>query len=187
MGLKAGIGTILHEVETLFDQVDDDAMARFAGRVAGVAGTVFVAGAGRSGLLLRCFAMRLMHMGRAVHMVGDVTTPAARQGDLLLIGSGSGETAGLAAMASKAKGLSLTVLLVSANRDSTIGRLADDCLVLPAPTPKSAGTTTATSAQPMGNLFEQAMFLFCEALVMQMMEDGGLTSAQMFERHANLE
>ncbi len=187
MALKTGLDTILHELGTLYDQVDDVDMARFTGRIADARGTLFVAGAGRSGLLLRCFAMRLMHMGRAVHMVGDVTTPAARPGDLLLIGSGSGETGSLAAMAAKAKALGLTVLLVTTTRDSTIARLADDCLVLPAPTPKSAGAATAASSQPMGNLFEQAMFLFCEAMVMAMMQSGGMTSAQMFERHANLE
>ncbi|MCD8351355.1 MAG: 6-phospho-3-hexuloisomerase [Planctomycetaceae bacterium] len=187
MGLKTGLDIILHELGMLYDQVDDADMARFTSRMADAAGTLFVAGAGRSGLLLRCFAMRMMHMGRAVHMVGDITTPAARPGDLLLIGSGSGETAGLAAMATKAKGLGLTVLLITTSRDSTIGRLADDCLVLPAPTPKASGAATATSVQPMGNLFEQAMFLFCEAMVMQMMQTGGLTSEKMFERHANLE
>ena len=56
---------------------------------------VFVAGAGRSGLVLRMFAMRLMHFGPTVHVAGDTTTPAISSGDLLLVASGSGTTSGV--------------------------------------------------------------------------------------------
>ena len=64
---------------------------------------IFVAGAGRSGMMARCFVMRLMHMGLQAYMVGEVVTPGIAAGDLLLIASGSGETASLACMAKKAK------------------------------------------------------------------------------------
>ena len=36
----------------------------------------FVGGAGRSGLVSRFFAMRLVHSGYQVNMVGEVVTPA---------------------------------------------------------------------------------------------------------------
>ena len=53
---------------------------------------VFFAGRGRSLLMLRGLAMRLMHLGLCVYVTGETVTPAAGPGDLLLIGSGSGET-----------------------------------------------------------------------------------------------
>ncbi len=37
---------------------------------------VYVAGMGRSGLMARAFAMRLMHLGIVTHVVGDTTTPS---------------------------------------------------------------------------------------------------------------
>ncbi len=36
---------------------------------------IFVTGLGRTGLMARGFAMRLMHLGRRVYHVGDVITP----------------------------------------------------------------------------------------------------------------
>ena len=51
---------------------------------------IFVVGAGRSGLALRMSAMRLMHLGFDVHVVGEVTAPAISKGDVLLAASGSG-------------------------------------------------------------------------------------------------
>jgi 6-phospho-3-hexuloisomerase len=37
---------------------------------------IFIAGAGRSGLAVRAFAMRLMQMGLAAYVVGETVTPA---------------------------------------------------------------------------------------------------------------
>ena len=53
---------------------------------------VFVIGAGRSGLVAKAFAMRLMHLGLDIHVVGETITPALREGDILVVVSGSGET-----------------------------------------------------------------------------------------------
>ena len=52
----------------------------------------FFSGQGRSGLAAQMAAMRLMHVGRNVHSVGEVTAPSIRKCDGLVIVSGSGET-----------------------------------------------------------------------------------------------
>lgn len=62
---------------------------------------IFLAGAGRSGLMGRAFAMRLMHAGKDAYVVGETVTPGIAEGDLLILGSGSGETQSLIAMAQK--------------------------------------------------------------------------------------
>ena len=54
---------------------------------------VFFVGAGRSGLALEMAAMRVMHLGLTVYVVGEVVTPAIERGDLLVVASGSGTTA----------------------------------------------------------------------------------------------
>ena len=53
---------------------------------------IFLYGAGRSGFVARCFAMRLGHLGiRFVRMSIDETDPSG-EGDLAIIVSGTGET-----------------------------------------------------------------------------------------------
>ena len=149
--------------------------------------TIFLAGAGRSGLAVRAFAMRLMHMGFGAYVVGETVTPGMKADDLLVIGSGSGATASLVAMAEKAKKIGASVALVTIFPDSRIGQLADSVVKIPAPTPKGEGAPQFASVQPMGSLFEQSLLIFFDIIVMRLMEKKGLDSKTMFERHANLE
>ena len=149
---------------------------------------VFTAGAGRSGLAMRAFAMRLMQLGLAVYVVGDTTTTGIAAGDLLLIGSGSGSTASLVAATTKAKQLGAQVALVTIVPDSPIGHVADIVLRIPAPSPKAVAMgDVVASAQPMGTLFEQCLWLLGDGIVMRLMARCGVTSEAMFKRHANLE
>lgn len=96
------------------------------------ANNIFTAGAGRSGLMMRAFAMRMMHTGLQAYVVGESVTPGLTKDDLLIIGSGSGETKSLAAMAEKAKGLGAAVAIATVVPQSTIGRLADTVIQIPA-------------------------------------------------------
>ena len=50
--------------------------------------SIFIFGAGRSGLVGRAFAMRLMHLGKRVFFIGETTTPAVKKGDILFFVSG---------------------------------------------------------------------------------------------------
>ena len=79
------------EVTAILDRVDDAGAAAMVGAILGVE-RVFVVALGRSGMLARMFAMRLMQIGLTAHVVGDVTTPAIAPGDLLVAISGSGRT-----------------------------------------------------------------------------------------------
>ncbi len=99
---------ILEELKENAKQVDESDIEAVA---AGIlrAERIFVAGAGRSGFAARAFANRLMHLGLTVFFVGEPTTPAVGKGDLLIIGSGSGETESLVVMAQKAKRLGAAV------------------------------------------------------------------------------
>ncbi|MDG9688474.1 SIS domain-containing protein, partial [Streptomyces sp. DH18] len=53
---------------------------------------IFVYGTGRSGLMLKALAMRLMQIGYQSYVVGETTTPSIEKGDLLIVSSASGET-----------------------------------------------------------------------------------------------
>lgn len=148
---------------------------------------VFLAGAGRSGWIMRTFAVRLTHLDVRVHVVGDATTPAIGPGDLLVIGSGSGETASLVGHATTAHRYGAKVALITAAPGSSIGRQADVVVHILAPTPKAAQMTESRSIQPMANLFEQALLIVLDIITMRLMEEMSADPAQMFARHANLE
>jgi 6-phospho-3-hexuloisomerase len=148
---------------------------------------ILVAGAGRSGFACKAFAMRLMHMGFESYVVGETVTPNLEAEDILIIGSGSGETGSLVSMAGKAKKIGAKLALVTIFPDSTIGKLADVAVKIPAPTPKVAADSGFKSIQPMGSLFEQSLLLFLDSLIMRLMEKRGNDSDTMFTRHANLE
>lgn len=49
---------------------------------------IMVIGVGRSGLVGRAFAMRMMHLGFSVHVVGETITPALDADDILFAISG---------------------------------------------------------------------------------------------------
>lgn len=180
------LNQILQELNQTAASISDE---RAASLIAGIlaAKRIFVAGAGRSGLAARAFAMRLMHLGFAVHVVGDSTSPSLTAEDLLLIASGSGATGSLVVMAQKAKTVEAQLGLITINRNSPIGELADVVLEIPAPSPKLQKEVEATSIQPMGALFEQTLFLACDALILLLMEKTAENPERMFQRHANLE
>jgi 6-phospho-3-hexuloisomerase len=139
---------------------------------------VFVQGAGRSGLMIRAFAMRLAQAGYTVYAVGDVTTPAIGAGDLLLVASASGETAGVVRVAEVARAVGATVFALTAKECSSLTALADYSICFSAPTKNETG-----AGGVMGTLFEQAILLFGDAVIEELCVD----AAEMRARHANLE
>jgi len=147
---------------------------------------VFVTGQGRSGLVARAFAMRLAQAGLRAYVAGDPTTGPIGAGDLLVVASGSGETASSVTAACTAQGAGAQVALLTIRADSSIGEMADLVVRIPAPSPK-AGPTGWHSAQPLGSLFEQALLAVLDAAVLALMDRLGETPDSMFARHANLE
>lgn len=174
-----------------------DELSQAAGRISDVeaeafvqhimeANRIYVAGAGRSGLMMRAFAMRLMHLGIETYVVGETVTPGLAAGDMLIIGSGSGETKSLLSMAQKAHSLHATIASVTIFPESSIGKLSRLTVSLPG-APKDQSQQEAVTIQPMGSLYEQTLFLFLDAVILRLMDIRGLDSQAMYHRHANLE
>jgi len=148
---------------------------------------LFGCAAGRSGFILRGFLMRLMHLGCTVYFVGETTTPRIRPGELLVVMSGSGETAWPREMQRRANAVGARTLALTAHADSTIGREAQVVITIPGTT-KLTRTQETASVQCPGSLFEQATFLFLEAVVLLLYQRrSGLDQDEILERHADLE
>ena len=145
---------------------------------------VFVAGAGRSLLMMKAFAMRLMHAGFTTYVVGETVTPAITGEDILLVGSGSGETATLRVVVEKAKKAGAKVGVLTAKENSSIGQMADYALDIPA---SVNHLETGKSWQPGGNSFEQSLLIFLDALLIQLAKLKGVDISKGLNLHANLE
>ena len=181
--------TVLDEMRQTLNRVSCEEVEALVREIT-EARRVFVSGAGRSGLVMRGFAMRLAQLGLHVHVVSETTTPAVGSGDLLLIGSGSGVTERLVHYAGKAVEAGARVTVATADAGSPAARLADIVVVIPASTPKSSkenGAQGHRSQQPMGTLFEQSLGVMLDASVMLLMTRLDETEGGMFARHANLE
>jgi 6-phospho-3-hexuloisomerase len=146
---------------------------------------VFVVGQGRSGLVLRMFAMRLMQLGSETYVVGDATTPAIRPGDLLVVLSGSGETEGVVRVARQAKACQAQLAAITSQPKSSLARLADHLTILPGETIKISAQVS--SRLPLATALEQAALLFLDCVVAWLATQKGQDNAAMMARHANLE
>ncbi|GAA4672400.1 6-phospho-3-hexuloisomerase [Frondihabitans cladoniiphilus] len=182
--VSASLLGIEAELRATLQAVAEADLDPFAAALAG-ADRVFVHGAGRSGLALRMTAMRLMHLGLTVHVVGEVTTPAADQGDVLLTASGSGTTSGILRAAETAQSAGCTVLAITTAPDSPLARLSAEVLVVPAAA--KLDRSGSVSTQYAGSLFEQAVVLIGDALFDHLWRRSGLSADDLWPRHANLE
>lgn len=139
---------------------------------------IFVHGAGRTGLMLKAFAMRLAQAGYTVYAAGEVVTPAIEEGDLLIVASASGTTASILHSAQTARKVGAFILTLTASPDSPVCTCSDHCIFLDAPTKDAQ-----KGGSIMGTLFEQSVLLFCDHVMASMSMD----AADMRKRHANLE
>ena len=180
------VSKIIKEIDAMQAKLNSENLDNIAQLIAS-SPSVFIAGAGRAGAIMQCFAKRLMHIGLDSYVIGESTTPPAKKGNLLIVGSGSGETESLVIIANKAIDLGIRVLLITTNPDSSIGKVADYILEIPAITPKSAANASMSSIQPMANLFEQMLLICTDAISVKISYIKEMDYDQMFARHANLE
>jgi len=157
--------------------------------------SIFVVGAGRSGLIARAFAMRLMHLGFHVYVIGETITPAAGKGDVLVAISGSGRTMIVVTVAQVAKQVGAKVIAITSHPDSPLGKLADHIVFVPGRT-KISDETDYFSRQilgiheplaPLGTLFEICAMVFLESIISELMHRLGKTEEDLKARHATIE
>lgn len=143
-------------------------------------------GAGREGLALRGFAMRLFHMGRDAHVVADMTTPPVGPGDLLIVTAGQGWLPTAETFLSIAKSAGARTAIITAQPNGQASKVADICTVIPAQT-MANDQGTAVSVLPMGSLFEISEAIFFELVILKLRDHVGETAESMRARHTNLE
>ena len=147
---------------------------------------IVLAGAGREGLMMRALAMRLYHLGLDVHVAGEMSCPPVGKGDLLFAAAGPGDLPTITALIDQAHKAGAATLCLTATPDGPTSRAADQVIHLPAQT-MASDRDPGASLLPMGSVFEGAMFLMFELLVLALRDRLDIPAEAMRARHTNLE
>lgn len=145
---------------------------------------IFVYGTGRSGLMLKAFAMRLMQLGLNSFVVGETTTPSVQKGDLLILASASGETESVNIMAKSARNKGIDLAIICASDTSTLAKLQTPNILLQSGTKFNQ---SQVSQQPLGSLFEQMLLIIFDTVILVMSREQNESNNDMAQRHASLE
>jgi len=144
---------------------------------------IFVYGAGRSGLVSKAFAIRLVHLGFQTFVIGETITAPVQKGDLVIIVSGSGETIPAVMTAEIANNLGAYVVSITGKKDSDIAKYADITLFISAGCKESERERYA----PLGTLFEASVWVLLDGLIAELLDSKNETEEDMRSRHATLE
>ena len=184
MNEKEYVGAVSQEICEAVGKFDQGELAALVEAIL-QANRTFVCGTGRSLLMMKAFAMRLMHIGVEAYVVGETITPAIADGDLLIAGSGSGQTRVTLATLEAAAARGADTAVITGHRTSPVAEVCD--LVVEVPAPVTGDAVLTTSVQPPGSLFEQCVLVVADALVLELMARLGTTMAEMRARHTKLE
>jgi 6-phospho-3-hexuloisomerase len=184
------------KIRTIADSISDEDVEKLINEILN-ARRIYVMGAGRSGLVAKAFAMRLMHLGLQAFVVGETITPALNTGDVMVIFSGSGRTKTVADIAETGKEIGAHICLITANADSRIGKIAD-CIVIIEQHRDDVEDDAMEfeirqmmgehkSFAPLGTLFETTSMIFGDAVISRLMEITKTDETALKNRHVNLE
>ena len=183
--LRSTAGAALAELDQVFGAIENSAADALIDSIAG-AHRIALYGAGREGLAIKGFAMRLFHLGLDAHVVGDMTTPPIGPGDLLIVTSGRGDLATANTFLDVAAVAGARTAIITAQPNGPTSRKADVRLVIPAQT-MADDRGNRVSVLPMGSLFEFAEAILLELVILRLRERLSETAETMRVRHTNLE
>jgi len=196
--VKKSMMSIANYIHRAAEEIDPEPVNRFLKVLTAALANkrkILVVGAGRSGLVAKAFAMRLMHLGFNVYVVGETITPSIGEGDVLIAVSGSGSTQVVLSVASAAKTVKATVVAITSFEESPLAKISDHVVKIPGRT-KIAAESDYFARQvlgiyeplaPLGTLFEDTAMLFFDGVILALMNILGLEEEDLKNRHANIE
>lgn len=178
------ISTVLEEMQAVCTQVVPEEYMSFV-QLLKENKRFFFTGEGRSGLVAKAIAMRLMHSGKTVYVVGETTTPAIEKEDILIVLSGSAKTGQAVSVSESASKSGARVFLVTTNKEALRKALYSGGMQIPAAT-KYRLPDEPDTIQPLGNQFDQAAHLIMDAAIIDSLADKN-SNDELKKKHANLE
>jgi 6-phospho-3-hexuloisomerase len=165
-------------VTAALERVDPDVVERSV-RMLAKAPQIFVYGAGRSGIVGRAFAMRLVQLGLRAYVIGESVTPIVRSGDAVFIVSGQGESSSSIQTANIVRREGADLIVVTGRATSKLAHAATVLIAL-----DFSEDADRPRLAPLGTLFESASLRLSDALVAELARVRGETEASMRSRHA---
>jgi 6-phospho-3-hexuloisomerase len=196
--VKRGMDEIVESVKRAADQLNPQQVEAIVEILMGARDKkILVVGAGRSGLVGKAFAIRLMHLGYQVYVTGETIVPILSSGDVVIAISGSGTTR-LVVMSSKIakERRQAKVVAVTSYPDSPLGHLADQIVVVVGRTKMTRQENSYISRQivgeheplaPLGTQFEVAAMIFLDGIIAELMHRLGKKEEDLKARHATIE
>jgi len=158
---------------------------------------IFVVGMGRSGFVGRAFALRLMNLSFNVYFLGETITPAAGKDDLVIAISGTGMTKLVVSAASAAKDIGAKVVAITSYKDSQLGQLSDQLVLVKGRTKMGWPREEDYLARqilgerepisPLGSIFENNCMVFLDSLIVELMYRMKKDENDLRSRHATIE
>ncbi|MEF8832375.1 MAG: SIS domain-containing protein [Candidatus Thermoplasmatota archaeon] len=177
--LVESVEYILDSIEYSFDNLNCESIENTV-ELLTTADNVFVYGSGRSGLVGRTFAMRLMQLGIDSFFIGETITPAVKPGDCVFFVSKTGETQTAiqaAEIVEKRVGDS-NIVVLTASPESPLADLGD--IVIPL---EGFDSEKNKKLAPLGTIFEDTAMIFLDGLVAVLMEELDEYEEDMKVRH----
>ena len=174
---KVSMNFIAEHIKRVASKLDTGSVSDLVNNIMG-AKKIFLMGAGRSGLAARTFAMRLMHLGFNVHVVGETTAPAVQPEDLVIAVSGSGETSSIANLGAISKKIGSKLATITSNKESTLGNISDVVVIIPGRLKEDL---------PLGTLFEISALVFLDSVISELMLRTGASESELKMQHAVFE
>ena len=177
--------SVINELESALSAIDPKQTELFIKEIL-QARKVFFVGVGRVLLSLQSVCKRFAHLGIDAHYVGEITEPAIGSEDLLIVGSGSGESIFPLEIAKKAYKFGATIVHIGSSPNSSMRNYAKLMVRIPTPT-KLSLPGEISSSQPMTSLFEQTLLVYGDILAKCIINEKNLDMPSLWQYHANLE
>jgi 6-phospho 3-hexuloisomerase len=169
---------IAERVTTALDRIDPATIVRVVELLVGAPAT-FVYGAGRSGIIGRAFAMRLVQTGLTAYVIGESVTPIVRRGDAVVILSGRGESQSSLQTANIVRREGADLIVITGRATSKLAHAATALVSL-----DFAEDADRPRLAPLGTLFESASLRLTDGLVAEVLRARGESEESMRRRHA---
>lgn len=194
MPVKNAMLAVVKHVSDIIEELDESEIDTMVQAIQNTS-RVFLLGAGRSGLVARAFAMRLVQLGLTAYVVGESVTPAMTDKDLLIAVSGSGETISVVNAAKIAKGVGSKILTVTSYPESSLGKISDYKVTVKGRTKidierdpiKNQIEGKYASLTPLGTLFEDTVMIFFDGIIARLMTQLHAVEEDLKRRHPTLE
>lgn len=185
--MRTILETVTQEIKTVLAHVNETEAIQLSQYLV-QAKNIFVFGEGRSGLMGKAFAMRLMHGGFSVYVVGETITPSIQKDDLLVVISGSGSSVMITSLVETVKKKGASLALVTTNSEAAVVKDCQSVLLVPAAT-KHRRSNEPDTIQPLGNQFDQSVHLLMDSIIIYTLEksSNSMSFEEMKNKHTNME